>query len=178
MSDTAGLETATFAGGCFWCMVHPFDEWPGVIRVTSGYTGGHKANPTYEEVCQGETGHAEAVEILFDPKVTSYRALVDRFWQEIDPTDPGGQFADRGSSYRTAIFFHTPEQQQAALASLAALEASGRLDKPVVTEIVPAGPFYPAESYHQAFYQKNPAHYQRYRAGSGRDAFLRRVWKS
>ncbi len=176
MANSSNLERATFAGGCFWCMVHPFDTWPGVVKVTSGYTGGHKANPTYEEVCRGTTGHAEAVEVMFDPEITSYRALVDRFWQEIDPTDAGGQFVDRGNSYRSAIFYHSEEQQKEARASLEALSASGRFHDPIVTEIVPAGPFYAAEEYHQDFYARNPAHYQRYRQGSGRDHFRQRHW--
>lgn len=176
MSEAGHLEKATFAGGCFWCMVHPFDAWPGVVRVISGYTGGHKANPAYDEVLRGDTGHVEAVEVVFDPRLASYRDLVDRFWREIDPTDNGGQFADRGSSYLTAIFYHTEAQRQAATASRDALELSGRFDRPIVTQILPAGPFYPAQAYHQDFYQKNPAHYQRYRAGSGRDRFLLQHW--
>ena len=174
--ESGAREKATFAGGCFWCMVHPFDTYPGVIEVTSGYTGGHKANPTYEEVCAHTTGHREAVEISFDPAVMSYEQLLDIFWTQIDPTDPGGQFYDRGESYRTAIYYHSERQQKAAEASRAALQASGRFLKPIVTEILPAGPFYPAEDYHQNFYKNNPAHYNRYRSGSGRDQYIVKHW--
>lgn len=170
-------ELATFAGGCFWCMVKPFDEQPGIIRVVSGYTGGHKENPTYREVCAGTTGHFEAVQITHDPAVFPYSRLLELFWQQIDPTDPGGQFADRGESYRTAIFYHTEEQRQQAEASKQALEQSGRFDKPIATLILPAGPFYAAEEYHQDYHKKNPAHYQRYRAGSGREAFIKTHWR-
>ncbi|MCY0898073.1 MAG: peptide-methionine (S)-S-oxide reductase MsrA [Firmicutes bacterium] len=169
-------EKATFAGGCFWCMVHPFDQLPGVRRVVSGYTGGHTVNPTYEDVCSHTTGHREAVEITFDPELISYRQLLDIFWRQIDPTDPDGQFVDRGPSYRTAIFYHSPEQQQAAQESLKKLNESGRFAHTIVTEILPAQPFYPAEDYHQNFYLTHPAHYQRYRAASGRDQFIQRYW--
>lgn len=170
-------ELATFAGGCFWCMVTPFNELPGIKRVISGYTGGHKENPTYEEVCSETTGHAEAVQIEFDPAVFPYEKLVELFWRQIDPTDPGGQFADRGSSYRTAIFYHNEEQRRIAEESKRRLAESGIFDKPIVTEIVPASTFYPAEEYHQDFYRKNPFRYQTYRKGSGRDAFLERHWR-
>jgi len=176
MTTQRSLELATFAGGCFWCMVKPFDQMPGVIRVVSGYTGGHKPNPTYEEVCSETTGHAEAVQITFDPEILPYRKLLDIFWKQIDPTDPGGQFYDRGSSYRTAIFYHTEEQKAEAERSKEELAASGRFDKPIVTEIVPAGPFYPAEDYHQDYYKKNPFRYEMYRKGSGRDAFIEKTW--
>ncbi|BCJ86687.1 peptide-methionine (S)-S-oxide reductase MsrA [Effusibacillus dendaii] len=179
MSDkeSAGRrELATFAGGCFWCMVTPFEELPGIYGIVSGYTGGHTVNPTYEEVCSETTGHAEAVQITFDPDVFPYRKLLDLFWRQIDPTDSGGQFYDRGESYRTAIFYHNEEQKRLAEKSKQELSESGRFDKPIVTEIVPAGPFYPAEEYHQDFHQKNPAHYKRYRQGSGRDAFIERHW--
>ncbi|ACV57899.1 peptide-methionine (S)-S-oxide reductase MsrA [Alicyclobacillus acidocaldarius] len=172
----AGLERATFAGGCFWCMVKPFDTWPGVVSVVSGYTGGHVPNPTYEQVCSGTTGHVEAVQITYDPRQITYQQLLDIFWRQIDPTDPGGQFYDRGPSYKTAIFYHTEEQRRLAEASKAALEASGRFQKPIVTEIRPAGPFYPAEEYHQDFYRKEPLHYERYRRASGRDAFIAAHW--
>jgi peptide-methionine (S)-S-oxide reductase len=171
------FEKATFAGGCFWCMVHPFDRWPGVVRVVSGYTGGHVPNPTYAQVCSQTTGHREAVEITFDPAQVDYATLLDRFWQEIDPTDPDGQFVDRGPSYRTAIFYHSEEQRRLAEASRAALAQSGRFDRPIATEILPAGPFYPAEEYHQDYYRKQPEAYARYRAGSGRDGFLELHWK-
>ncbi len=169
-------ETATFAGGCFWCMVHPFDSYPGVIQVVSGYTGGHKPHPTYEEVCSHTTGHREAVEITFDPDIISYQQLLDIFWRQIDPTDAGGQFYDRGESYRTAIFVHSAEQRQAAKASLQALQASGRFQGPIATEILDAGPFYAAEDYHQNYYATNASHYNRYRASSGRDAFIQTHW--
>lgn len=169
-------ELATFAGGCFWCMVQPFDEQPGIIQVLSGYTGGHKPNPTYQEVCSDTTGHYEAVQITFDPALFPYERLVELFWQQIDPTDPGGQFHDRGDSYRTAIFYHNEEQRRIAEASKAALEASGRFDKPIVTPILPAKEFYPAEEYHQGYYKKNSAHYQRYKVGSGRAAFIKQHW--
>ncbi|NSL52835.1 peptide-methionine (S)-S-oxide reductase MsrA [Calidifontibacillus erzurumensis] len=170
-------KLATFAGGCFWCMVAPFDEQPGIKEVVSGYTGGYKENPTYEEVCAGTTGHYEAVQITYDPEVFPYEKLLELFWQQIDPTDPGGQFNDRGGSYRTAIFYHDEEQKQLAEASKKELEASGRFQKPIVTEILPAGPFYPAEEYHQYYYKKNPFHYNLYKEGSGRARFIREHWK-
>ncbi|WP_134683899.1 peptide-methionine (S)-S-oxide reductase MsrA [Brevibacillus migulae] len=171
------MEKATFAGGCFWCMVKPFDEQPGIIQVVSGYTGGHVENPTYEQVCSEETGHYEAVQITFDPSIFPYTKLLDIFWQQIDPTDAGGQFHDRGGSYRTAIFTHTEEQRSQAEASKRVLEESGRFDKPIATEILPAGPFYPAEDYHQDYYKKNPVRYELYRKGSGRDAFIKKHWR-
>jgi peptide methionine sulfoxide reductase msrA/msrB len=169
-------ELATFAGGCFWCMVSPFEELPGIKKVVSGYTGGHTENPTYEEVCSGTTGHVEAVQITYDPSVFPYEKLLDIYWQQIDPTDAGGQFVDRGSSYKTAIFYHTEEQKRKAEASKKALEESGRFDKPIVTPILPAKPFYEAEEYHQNYHKKNPYHYKRYREGSGRDAFIEKHW--
>lgn len=168
---------ATFAGGCFWCMVEPFDERPGIIDVISGYTGGEKEDPTYEEVCTGRTGHVEAVQITYDPRIVSYQSLVDLFWQQIDPTDSGGQFADRGESYTTAIFYHNQKQKEIAEASKLALEKSGRFSKPIVTKIREAKTFYPAESYHQYYYKKNKAHYAAYKQGSGRADFIQRVWK-
>lgn len=173
----ARQELATFAGGCFWCMVSPFDEYPGVVKVDSGYTGGHVKNPTYEQVCAGDTGHVEAIQITYDPEVLPYETLLEMFWRQIDPTDPGGQFCDQGSSYHTAIFFHTPEQKAAAEASRQALDDSGRFDAPIVTPILPAAEFWPAEDYHQGFYKKNPAHYKNYRKSSGRDEFIREHWK-
>jgi methionine-R-sulfoxide reductase/methionine-S-sulfoxide reductase len=176
-SDKPVYEQAAFAGGCFWCMVEPFEEMPGVIRVVSGYTGGHKPNPTYEEVCSDTTGHAEAVHITYDPRRMPYKLLLDIFWRQIDPTDPGGQFHDRGSSYRTAIFYYTEEQREQAEASKRELAASGRFDRPIVTEIVPAGPFYPAEEYHQAYHKKQPYRYKMYRKASGRDDFIARHWR-
>lgn len=163
-------ETAVLAGGCFWCMVKPFDQWDGVHSVTSGYTGGHTVNPTYEEVCSGETGHTEAVKIVFDPTIISYGELLDIYWEISDPTDAGGQFVNRGSSYRPGVFYLTEEQKLKAEASKKALDFSGRFDKPVVTEITSASTFYGAEDYHQDFYQKQPEHYQAYRVRSGRDS--------
>ncbi len=177
MTEQTQHQLATFAGGCFWCMVKPFDQWPGVIRVVSGYTGGHKVNPTYVEVCSGTTGHVEAVQITYDPAVISYETILDVYWRQIDPTDPGGQFCDRGSSYRTAVFYHTEEQRVTAEQSKRALDESGRFSQPVVTPILPAGPFYEAEAYHQDFYKKDPDHYQSYRRGSGRDVFITQHWK-
>lgn len=169
-------EQAAFAGGCFWCMVSPFEEMPGIISVVSGYTGGHKENPTYEEVCSDTTGHAEAVLITYDPDVFPYEKLLDIFWRQIDPTDAGGQFHDRGDSYRTGIFYYTEEQRKLAEASKQELAASGRFDKPIVTEIEPAGPFYAAEDYHQGYHKSNPFRYKMYRKGSGRDAFIAQNW--
>ncbi|OZB91850.1 peptide-methionine (R)-S-oxide reductase MsrB [Paenibacillus sp. XY044] len=177
MSDVQPVEhKATFAGGCFWCMVTPFEELPGIISVVSGYTGGDKPNPTYEEVCSETTGHVEAVQITFNPDIFPYEKLLELFWQQIDPTDAGGQFYDRGSSYQTAIFYHSEEQREKAEASKQALERSGRFDKPIVTPILPAGPFYEAEEYHQDYHKKNQGHYKRYRKGSGRDDFLEKHW--
>ncbi len=171
-------ELATFAGGCFWCMVMPFDEYPGVSKVVSGYTGGRVAKPTYEQVCSGGTGHLEAVQITFEPNIISYKTLLDIFWRQIDPTDPAGQFCDKGESYRTAIFYHNPAQKDIAEASKNALAASGRFTKPIVTAILPATEFWPAEGYHQDFYKKNPDHYKKYRQSSGRDDFIERHWSS
>jgi peptide methionine sulfoxide reductase msrA/msrB len=178
MENKTNFELATFAGGCFWCMVSPFEEQPGIIKVVSGYTGGNKVNPTYEEVCSEKTGHAEAVQITFDPEIFPYKKLLEVFWQQIDPTDAGGQFFDRGASYRTAIFYHNEAQRYEAEASKQALSASGKFDKPIVTEITPAATFYAGEEYHQQYYRKNPLHYRMYRHGSGRDEFIRRHWSS
>lgn len=169
-------EIATFAGGCFWCMEKPFEEIDGVSAVVSGYTGGHTKDPTYEEVCSGQTGHLEAIEVHFDPKRVGYERLLEVFWRQIDPTDSGGQFVDRGGQYRTAIFVHDEAQQAAAEKSKAALAASGRFAKPIVTEILPAAPFYAAEGYHQDFYKKSQIRYHAYRAASGRDRYLKQVW--
>ncbi len=170
------VEKATFAGGCFWCMVKPFDTQPGIIEVVSGYTGGTKENPTYEEVCSDTTGHYEAVQITFNPDIFPYEKLVELFWQQIDPTDAGGQFFDRGDSYRTAIFYHTDEQKKIAEESKQKLADSGIFTKPIVTPILPAKEFYRAEEYHQDYYKKKPEHYNRYRKGSGRDKFIRTHW--
>lgn len=170
-------KLATFAGGCFWCMEHPFDEIDGVIEVKSGYTGGHKENPTYAEVCTGKTGHTEAIQIRYNPDKVKYETLLDKFWRNIDPTDAGGQFADRGTQYRPAIFFHDDEQKQIAENSLQQLDKSGRFNRPIKTEITMASTFYEAEEYHQDYYKKCPAPYEMYRQGSGRDKFLEKVWK-
>lgn len=167
---------ATFAGGCFWCMESPFDKLPGVISVTVGYTGGTRANPTYEEVSNGGTGHTEAVEIVYDPQVVSYAQLLEVFWRQIDPTSANRQFCDVGSQYRAAVFVHDDTQKAAADSTREALAKSGRFDKPIVTEISPASKFYPAEDYHQQYYKKNPVRYNYYRYSCGRDQFLDKVW--
>ncbi|HPA73307.1 MAG TPA: peptide-methionine (S)-S-oxide reductase MsrA [Spirochaetota bacterium] len=170
-------EKATFAGGCFWCMESPFERVDGVIDVVAGYTGGHVENPSYEEVCSGGTGHLEAVEVTFDPAKVGYGELLDVFWRQINPSDPGGQFADRGEQYTTAIFYHTHEQKALAEKSKAALAESGRFTGPIVTAIRPAVKFYPAEEYHQDYHATNPARYRMYRVGSGRELFLEKYWK-
>ncbi|HHU19464.1 MAG TPA: peptide-methionine (R)-S-oxide reductase MsrB [Bacilli bacterium] len=169
---------ATFAGGCFWCMVEPFDQQPGIISVISGYTGGDKVNPTYEEVSLHTTGHYEAVQITYDPELFPYQKLVELFWQQIDPTDPGGQFNDRGQSYQTAIFYHDEAQKQIAEQSKQTLEDSGKFNQPIVTKILPAKIFYPAEESHQDYYKKNRFHYQLYKKGSGREDFINQHWKA
>ncbi len=170
------LDRATFAGGCFWCMEPPFEKLHGVVEVTSGYTGGQEETPTYDEVCAGNTGHAEAVQVVFDSSKVSYAELLDLFWRQIDPTDPGGQFVDRGRQYRTAIFYHDEEQKRLARESRQSLQESGLFDKPIVTEIVRAARFYPAEEYHQDYHKNNAVHYRLYRSGSGRDVCLRAIW--
>lgn len=170
------LQKATFAGGCFWCMEHPFDELPGVVSVTSGYTGGHKKNPTYEEVSAGGTGHAEAVQIVYDPSRISYGKLLDRFWHNIDPTVKDRQFCDVGNQYRSGIFYHDEEQRRLAVQSKKALETNRPFKEPVVTEIVAATQFYPAEEYHQQYYKKNPIRYKFYRTSCGRDKRLKELW--
>ena len=170
------LATATFAGGCFWCMEPPYDKLDGVISTTSGYTGGRKKNPTYEEVSGGTTGHAEAVQVTYDPTKVSYQKLLEVFWKNIDPFTPNAQFCDHGSQYRSAIFYHDEEQKRAAEASKQKLEKSGRFTQPIVTEIVPAGEFYPAEDYHQDYYQNNPVRYKYYRYRCGRDEALEKIW--
>ncbi|MBN1822840.1 MAG: peptide-methionine (S)-S-oxide reductase MsrA [Endomicrobiales bacterium] len=179
MKDTAAggrYETATFAGGCFWCMESPFEELDGVNEVVSGYTGGKTENPTYEEVCSGKTGHLEAVEIKFDPQKVSYEKLLDKFWRQIDPTDAGGQFADRGSQYQTAIFYHSAEQKRQAERSKKQIEESRKFSKPIATRILEAGIFYKAEDYHQGYCRLNPERYKRYRALSGREDYLKKTW--
>ncbi|MCG7408662.1 peptide-methionine (S)-S-oxide reductase MsrA [Paenibacillus sp. ACRRX] len=172
------LQLATFAGGCFWCMVKPFDQWEGVHAVISGYTGGHVPSPSYEQVKTQTTGHIEAVQITFDPSLISYEKILELFWAQIDPTDAHGQFQDRGESYTTAIFVHDEEQRQQAERSKRDLAESGRFDKPIVTPIRDAVPFYPAEAYHQDYYRKEPDHYKQDRAASGRDEFLDVHWQS
>ena len=175
-APAATTAKATFAGGCFWCVESDFDKIPGVISTTSGYTGGKTANPTYEQVSSDVTGHAEAVEVVYDPAKVSYERLLAYYWHTIDPTVKDQQFCDRGSPYRTAIFAHGAEQFKAAQASRAALEKTKPFKDPIVTEIVLAGPFYLAEDYHQDYYQKNPLRYKYYRTGCGRDPALRRLW--
>jgi len=170
-------EKAIFAGGCFWCMVEPFDERPGIYEVISGYTGGTVENPTYREVCSDQTGHVEAVEITYDPNIVAYEDLVTLFWQQIDPTDAGGQFHDRGTSYQTAIFYVNEQQKEIAEKSKAELEASDKFKKPIVTPILPAKPFYKAEEEHQHYYKKNQFHYNIYKKGSGRQQFIEDHWK-
>jgi len=170
------LKIATFAGGCFWCMVEPFDERPGIDSIVSGYTGGHTENPTYMDVITEQTGHKEAVQITYDPSVFPYERLVELFWQQIDPTDDGGQFADRGESYTTAIYYHDEEQRQIAEASKQQLIESGKFKQPIVTPILPAETFYPAEDKHQNYHKKNAFHYKRYKKGSGRAGFIKEHW--
>lgn len=167
---------ATFAGGCFWCVESDFDKIDGVLSTTSGYTGGTVANPTYEQVAAKRTGHAEAVEVAYDPRKVSYERLLEHFWRTIDPTTPDRQFCDVGSPYRSVIFTHDAAQMSAARASLAAIEKSKPFKAPIVTQIVAAGPFYPAEAYHQDYYRKNPVRYEFYRARCGRDARLKELW--
>jgi peptide-methionine (S)-S-oxide reductase len=167
---------ATFAGGCFWCMEPPFEKLDGVISVTVGYTGGHTKNPTYEEVSGGGTGHAESVRIVYDPLKIDYARLLDVFWHNIDPTTPDAEFCDHGHQYRSAIFFHDESQRRLAEESKRRVEASGRLPGPVVTEVVPATEFYPAEEYHQGYYKKNPVRYHFYRWNCGRDQRLKALW--
>jgi methionine-S-sulfoxide reductase len=174
---TGKVETATFAGGCFWCMQHPFDMLEGVIETSVGYTGGHTKDPTYQEVSSGETGHAEAIEITYDPSQISYAELLDVFWRNIDPTTNGRQFVDVGTQYRTAIFYHDGEQRRLAEVSKTQLEKSGRFNTPIVTEITPASVFYRAEEYHQKYYEKNSMRYRLYRKGTGRDQYLEKTWE-
>lgn len=178
MNQGDNLQRAIFAGGCFWCMEPPFEKLEGVISVDSGYSGGEHKNPTYQEVSSGATDHLEAIEVVYDPTQIGYGALLDTYWQQIDPTDGGGSFVDRGHHYQSAIYYQNEEQQRLAEASKRALEQSGRFSKPVVTAVLPAKPFYPAEDYHQDFYKKNPLHYKRYRTGSGRDQFIEQTWET
>ncbi len=173
---TTGLAKATFAGGCFWCMQHPFDELPGVVSTTAGYTGGRTKNPTYEDVSGGETGHAESVQVVYDPKKISYSKLLNVFWHNVDPVDAAGQFCDKGNQYRSAIFYQDAEQKKLAEQSKQVLEKSGKPNGTIATQIVAATEFYPAEEYHQSFYKKNPLRYAFYRHGCGRDNRLEEVW--
>ena len=172
-APAASLQHATFAGGCFWCMVGPFDKLPGVVKVVSGYTGGTKQHPTYEEVSAGGTGHRESVDIVYDPSKISYERLLDVFWANVDPTDNDGQFCDKGSQYRSAIFVHDAAQRAAAEASKARVIA--KLHN-VYTDILPASTFWPAEEYHQDYYKKNPVRYHFYRFNCGRDQQLEKIW--
>jgi peptide-methionine (S)-S-oxide reductase len=182
LSGATGARTptqyaeATFAGGCFWCMEPPFDKIDGVISTTAGYTGGKKKNPTYEEVSSGSTGHAESIRVIYDPAKVSYQKLLEVFWHNIDPLARNRQFCDIGNQYRSAIFYHNEEQHRLAEASKAELEASSRFKKPIVTQIVPAGEFWPAEEYHQDYYKKNPIRYHYYRWRCGRDERLEELW--
>ncbi len=177
-AGTAGrVEQATFAGGCFWCMQPPFDALEGVLSTRVGYAGGAEPHPTYEQVSSGTTGHAESIEVTYDPARISYERLLEVFWRNIDPTTPGRQFADVGRQYRAAIFYHTEEQKRQAEESKTTLGHTGTFGgKPIVTEITPATPFYPAEESHQQYYKKNPIRYKLYRIGSGREGYLKRTW--
>ncbi len=173
---SAATAVATFAGGCFWCVESDFDRVPGVLKTESGYTGGTLEDPTYETVTQGGTGHYEAVRITYDPAKVTYDKLLDVFWHSVDPTDDGGQFCDRGESYKTAVFHHSPEQESAAIASKKAVGKSGEFKGSIVTPILMAKTFYLAEEYHQDYYMKNPLRYRFYRYGCGRDKRLQEVW--
>ncbi len=175
-SEVQASEKATFAGGCFWCMESPFEKVDGVLSVVSGYTGGKTANPTYRDVCTGKTGHLEAVQITYDPKIISYSELLDLFWRQIDPSDRSGQFVDRGSQYQTAIFYHNKWQKKWAKQSKRKLKKSGLFKKPIATKILRFTKFYRAEQHHQNYYKNHPVHYQIYRQGSGRDKFLKSIW--
>ncbi len=176
-TDTSTRAIATFAGGCFWCVESDFEKVPGVVKVISGYTGGTKENPTYEEVSSGTTGHLEAVQVYYDPTKVTYEKLLDYFWRHIDPTDSNGQFVDHGSQYRSAIFYHDETQKKLAEQSRETLNKSGRFEKPVVTEIIKFTKFFEAEAYHQDYYKKNPLRYKYYRHGSGRDQFREEAWQ-
>jgi peptide-methionine (S)-S-oxide reductase len=173
-----GAAIATFAGGCFWCMEPPFEKVPGVYSVTSGYTGGAQQDPSYEQVGSGATGHAEAIRVVFDPSKVTYEKLLEVFWHNVDPTVRNRQFCDVGEQYRSGIFVHDPAQRKAAEASKAEVERTKRFPQEVVTPIEDAGPFWPAEEYHQDYYKKNPMQYRMYRSGCGRDARLKELWGS
>ncbi len=176
MKPEPKLDVATFSGGCFWCVESTFEHYDGVDRVISGYTGGNETDPTYEDVASGKTGHMESVQVFYDPERISYNDLLEIYWRMIDPTDPGGSFADRGTQYRSAIFYYTDEQKRLAEESKQNLEASGRYDKPIVTEIRPAMEFYPAEAYQQDYSDKHPVSYNLYRFASGRDQYFKQIW--
>lgn len=175
-NDEIKYETAVFAGGCFWCMVSPFDILDGIIEVKSGYIGGCIENPTYKQVKSQTSNHYEAVKIIYDPEIIDYDKLLQAYWRQIDPTDDGGQFQDRGSSYRTAIFYTTEEQRKKAEASKEYMDKSGRFPGPIVTKILPSTTFYYAEEYHQDFYKKSPNEYRKDREKSGRDEFIQKYW--
>jgi peptide methionine sulfoxide reductase msrA/msrB len=176
-ASTNKTEAAVFAGGCFWCLEQPFDSLPGVIEVMPGYSGGHMKDPSYQDVCSGETGHYEAIRLTYDPARISYQVLLDHFWRQIDPTDNQGQFADQGPQYQTAIIYMDEEQKKLAERSKAALQASGKFKEPIATAILAYKNFYPAEEYHQKYYQKCPARYSTYKVMSGREAALKKIWK-
>ncbi|HEX7540432.1 MAG TPA: peptide-methionine (S)-S-oxide reductase MsrA, partial [Syntrophales bacterium] len=174
--EAQNQKVATCAGGCFWCTESDFEKVPGVLQVISGYTGGKKENPTYEEVSSGRTGHLEAIQVYYDPSKVTYEQLLEVFWRHIDPTDSGGQFVDRGSQYRSAVFYHDEDQKGLAEKSRDALARSAKFARPVATEILPLTKFYEAEDYHQDYYKKSPLRYQFYRSNSGRDSFLKKTW--
>lgn len=176
VENTEQLEVATFAGGCFWCTESDFEKIAGVEEVISGFSGGHVINPSYEQVSQGTTGHIEAVQVYYDPEFISYNDLLELFWRQINPTDKGGQFVDRGEQYRSAIFYHNEQQQEQAQQSIRQLQQSGRYTKPIVTELITLNKFYPAEEYHQDYYKINPIRYKYYRYRSGRDQYLTKTW--
>ncbi len=175
--EHANLQVATLAGGCFWCLAADFEKVDGVVDIVSGYTGGQSENPTYEEVSTGKTGHYEAIQVYYDPSKVSYERILDIFWHHIDPTDPDGQFADRGPQYRTAIFYHDDDQKRIAEHSKEELQRSNKFTKPVVTSILKFSQFYEAEFYHQDYHKKSPVRYKLYRMGSGRDQFLDKTWR-
>jgi len=172
----SGYEEATFAGGCFWCMQPPFDSLSGVVETVVGYSGGKEENPTYEQVWQGKTGHAEAIKVIYDPMKIDYETLLETFWINIDPTQENGQFADRGRHYRTVIFYHDDSQKKKAFLSKKKLEESGKFKRPIVTSVEKFVSFYRAEEYHQKYYEKNPIHYNSYKKGSGRTDVIERTW--
>ena len=175
-ASAPALKRAVFAGGCFWCMQPSFDRVAGVVSTAVGYTGGEKPSPSYEEVSSGRTGHVEAIEVVYDPAKVSYLQLLAVFWKSIDPTDPGGQFADQGSQYKTAVFYADEDERRMAQESKDKLAASGKFKEPLMTQVLAVKPFYPAEEYHQHYYLKNVLHYKMYKKGSGREDFITRTW--